>query len=314
MDVLGIGCCAVDDVLYVNSYPQPDSKIAVTRRQRRCGGLTAVALMTAAQLGASSAFAGVLGDDELSAFALRCMSECGVNTEPTVVRSGAGAGHSVIIVDESTGTRTILADSSRIVGADDDAPSGELIRSAKVLLIDHHGVHGLIRACRIAREARIPVVADLERETDPNFGELLRLVDHLILSSSFAAKLTGSNDPATAARKLSNDDRAVVVITAGSGGCWYVDREGADTTQHCAAFEVAAVDTTGCGDVFHGAYAAGLSQGLTLPERLRLASAAAALKASGTFGPTGIPDALDVHRLCASQIREPNNLKPEPCA
>src|SRR4051794_17165661 len=110
MDVLGIGCCAVDDVMYVNGYPQPDSKIAVTRRQRRFGGLTAVSLMSAAELGASCAFAGVLGDDDLSAFVLRCMGECGVNTEPTVFRSGAGPAYSIIIVDEAGGTRTILYD------------------------------------------------------------------------------------------------------------------------------------------------------------------------------------------------------------
>jgi sulfofructose kinase len=304
MDVLGIGCCAVDDVLYVDTYPQPDSKIAATRRERRCGGLTAIALMTAAQMGASCAFAGVLGHDDLSAFVLRCMSECGVDTEPTVFQSGAGTGYSVIIVDASTGTRTILAESSRIVGAAEDAPPPEAIRSGRVLLIDHHGVRGMIRACRIARDARVPIVADLERDTDPEFDELLRLADHLILSSSFAAKLTGSKDPATAARGLWNNDRSVVVVTAGSEGCWYVDREDAGNIHHCPAFKVITLDTTGCGDVFHGAYAAALSQGLALTQRLRLASAAAALKASGQCGVLGIPAAAEVRRLCDSEMPE----------
>lgn len=51
-DVLGLGCAAVDDLLYVASFPVPDSKTRVLRAERQCGGLTATALVAAARLGA----------------------------------------------------------------------------------------------------------------------------------------------------------------------------------------------------------------------------------------------------------------------
>ena len=69
-DVLGLGAVAVDDLIYVEAYPPPDAKAQVIGRQRRCGGLTSIALVTAARLGARCAYAGALGNDELSEFAL----------------------------------------------------------------------------------------------------------------------------------------------------------------------------------------------------------------------------------------------------
>jgi sulfofructose kinase len=79
-----------------------------------------------------------------------------------------------------------------------------------------------------------------------------------------------------------------VVITGGAKGCWYRG-SGEEEARHLPAFRVKAVDTTGCGDVFHGAYAAALLEPGSLVERLRFASAVAALKATRTGGQAGIP-------------------------
>ena len=97
-----------------------------------------------------------------------------------------------------------------------------MIRAARVLLVDHFGVAGMIRAARIARDARIPVVADFESADDPQFPTLLALVDHLILSRDFAAHVTGQQDPATAVRALWTAERRAAVVTCGREGCWYV--------------------------------------------------------------------------------------------
>ena len=279
VDILALGYTAVDDVLYVDHFPSPDSKMPVRRSQRRCGGLAALALIAAARLGASCRFAGVLSeDDELSSFVLGEMSREEIDTGKTLLTEEAGPVHSTIIVDESAGTRAILHDSSKARGPTDHHPDAEIVRGAKVLLVDHLGVSGMIRAARIAREAKIPVVADLEQDRDPQFAELLGLVDHLILSRDFAERITGQPDPARAARHLWSRDRHVVIVTAGRDGCWYY--HGAGQVENFPAFAVNVVDTTGCGDVFHGAYCAALAKGMDLIDRLRLASAAAALKAS----------------------------------
>ena len=109
-DILGLGCTAIDDLVYVGEYPAPDSKMQVQSRERHCGGITATALVAAARLGSSCAFAGVLGEDELSRFVLQRFEEAGVSTAHVRCRPEARPIHSIIIVDESRKTRTILYD------------------------------------------------------------------------------------------------------------------------------------------------------------------------------------------------------------
>jgi sulfofructose kinase len=293
-DVLGLGAVAIDDLLYVDAYPPPDSKVRVHRRERRCGGLTATALIAAARLGARCAYAGVLGSDEPSRLVADAMEREGIDLSFALRREGASPAHSTIVVGDGGRTRTVFAARPGLVGADPAWPEEDVIRATRALFVDHVGVEGMIRAARVARGAGIPVVADFERDDEPRFPELLALADHLIISQAFAARLTGEVDPARAAARLAADGRAAVVVTCGARGCWSWSPSEADAPRHHPAFAVTAVDTTGCGDVFHGAYAATLARGADLPERLRLASAAAALKAMRSGGPAGIPGRAEV--------------------
>ena len=86
----------------------------------------------------------------------------------------------------------------------------------------------------------------------------------------------------------------LVVVTSGAKGCWFTGAEAQATTLYQPAFPVEAVDTTGCGDVFHGAYASALARGLGIRERVRLAAAAAALKATRPGGQAGCPTLAEV--------------------
>ncbi len=278
-DVLGLGCAAVDDLLYVPKFPAADQKVRVSRRARRCGGLTAVALVAAARLGARCAYAGCLGTDDYSEFVAGHFAREGVDISLAPRLSEAHVIHSTIVVGEDTGSRAILFEDAGMIGAHPALPPAEAIRAAAVLFVDHFGVPGSIRASRLARAAGIPVVGDFERESDARFGELLNLADHLILSEEFARWWTRTATPAAAAAALWRTDRAIVIVTAGANGCWSVSAEDGLTPRHHPAFPVKATDTTGCGDVFHGAYAAGLARGETLEDRIQMAAAAAALKA-----------------------------------
>jgi len=301
-DVLGLGCVAVDDLLYVAEYPQADVKVQVRRRERQCGGLTATALVAAARLGARCAFAGVLGDDEPSRFVVNCFQKEGINVDHLVRRPDARPIHSTIVVDETRHTRNIFYDLTGATGADPSAPSAEVLRLTRVLYVDHYGVEGMTRAAKVARAAGIPVVADFERSDWPGFDQLLMLVDHLIVNRDFARKLTGASDPAKASQLLWHDDRQVVIVTCGDEGCWYLSEADAGTSRYQPAFPVQVVDTTGCGDVFHGAYAAALARGMSLDERIRFASATAALKATKAGGQAGIPTRAAVEVFLQGQL------------
>jgi sugar/nucleoside kinase (ribokinase family) len=278
-DVLGLGVAAVDDVLYVPSYPVAEAKVRVARSTRRCGGLTAAALVAAARVGARCAYAACLGMDEFSQHIATSLTHEGISLKHAPRLPQAGVVHSIIIVGQDTGSRTILFEAGGLIGAHDTLPSAEVIRAAKVLFIDHYGMRGNLRAARIARAAGVPIVADFENANVQLFQEVLELVDHLILSQGFALRLTRASTPADAALALWQPDRAAVVVTAGPAGSWSVSTQHNAAPQHHPAFPVEPADTTGCGDVFHGAYAARLARGDDLEQRIRFASAAAALKA-----------------------------------
>jgi sugar/nucleoside kinase (ribokinase family) len=297
-DVLALGAVAVDDLFYIDSYPGPDEKAPILRRERRCGGMSAIAAITASRLGCRSAYAGVLGRDELSEFAIKQMRQEGVNLRHLARRDCVRSIHSVIMIDSKAGTRNIFFDIGGFLGAARDWPPAEVIRSARVLFLDWYSVPGMIRAARIARAAGLPVVADFEHDGHPGFSKLLPLADHLILSQTFAAKLTGLADPRRVVLRLWNGRQELAAVTCGAKGCFYVTRDNPAVVRHQPAFKVKAVDTTGCGDVFHGAYAAALARGMSASDRIRFAAAAAALKASQSGGAQqGIPTLARTLRL-----------------
>jgi sugar/nucleoside kinase (ribokinase family) len=279
VDVLGLGITAVDDILYVPSFPAADEKTRVGRSVRRCGGLTGAALIAAARMGARCAYAGCLGMDVFSQHVANEFSREGINLTHAPRLPEARVVHSVIVVAQDTGSRTIFFEADGLLGAHDSLPSEQVIEAAKVLFIDQYGMRGNLRAAHIAQAAEVPIVADFERAAVPLFQETLDLVDHLILSEEFALTLTRTKTPAEAALALWRPERAVVIVTCGPKGSWSVCAESTKTAQHHPAFPVKAVDTTGCGDVFHGVYAARLACGDDLEQRIRFASAAAALKA-----------------------------------
>lgn len=280
-DVLGLGCTAVDDLVYIDSFPEPDSKRQVRRRARGFGGLTGTALVAAARAGVRAAFAGCLGPDEPSRLVAEHLASEGIDVSHAPRVPEGRVVHSTIVVGEATGSRNIFFQADGQLGAHDSLPAEEIIRGSAVLFIDHYGMAGNRRACRLARESGRAVVADFEGAPEPLFAEVLALVDHLILSEEFAGSLAGVSDPATAAVKLGRGRTGVTVVTCGAQGCWSA-RAGTgmgEAARHHPAFRVQAANTTGCGDVFHGAYAAALARGLDLETRLRYAAAAAALKA-----------------------------------
>lgn len=296
-DVLGIGSATIDEFLVVERYPAEDSKAEVVAVDRQGGGLIATALVAAARLGVRAAYADLLGTDELTAWIERDLQAEGIDVSLVGHHPAARPIHAYIVVSQSGQSRTIIYSMAGQQRYPDDYPPLAAVRATKVLLVDDVSQLNLERIKATVREARrlhIPVVGDFEKE--PDF-DLLDNIDHLLISQSYAERLTGTRDPAVAAVRLWREDRAAVVITCGAEGCWYRDDDG--TPCHLPAFAVPVVDTTGCGDVFHGAYAAGLRWGWATARRVRFASACAALKTRALGGRRGIPTLAEVEAFLA---------------
>jgi len=290
-DILGFGIVAVDDLLMVENYPPPDAKIAVLEKSRQGGGLTGTALVAASRLGVKCAYGGVLGDDELSVWTLAELEREGVDCVPVIRQTDASPYHSTIIVDRTHHTRNIFFSGAGVTSRPLSEIDASLVSQARVLFVDHEGLESVLHAVLIAQKLNIPTVADIESDEHPKTDELIDMIDHLILSANFACNFTGVDDPARAVESLHKGaQRACTAVTVGKEGCWYISAEKEGSIQHHPAFEVQVVDTTGCGDVFHGAYATGIACGWDVSRCIRFASAAAAIKATKTGGRAGIPD------------------------
>lgn len=301
-DILSFGIVAVDDVLIVERYPPPNTKTPVVETSRQGGGLTGTALVAASRLGARCAYGGVLGDDELSTWTWAELEREGVDCAPVIRRSDARPYHSIIVVDRMHHTRTVFFSGAGAMPRPLAEIGAPLLSQARVLFIDHQGIEGMLHAALIAQTLGIPTVADIESDEHPQTDELMEHVEHLILSVSIAGRMTGKENPVEAVEHLhGSSQRACTAVTAGREGCWYMSAENPGRIQHHPAFEVQVVDTTGCGDVFHGAYAAGIAWGWGVSRCIRFASATAAIKATKTGGRAGIPD-----RATAVQFLERN--------
>lgn len=299
-DVLGFGVVSVDEVLYVDAHPSRDGKAPVRDWFRRCGGLTGMALQAAARLGSVARYAGCLGDDQLSREVETMLVQSGVDVSKVVRSPDARPYHSVVAVDAIENSRAIFFDGRASGGAHPVLPTSETIVEARVILVDGHGLDGMVRAARVARAAGSAVVGDFENPDRDTVDELVSLVDHLLVSAPTARELTGTADPAAAVHQLWRADRKCVAVTNGSAGVWYTDESSARDVLHLPAYQVNAVDTTGCGDVFHGAYAHAIAHGASVQSALRFASAAAAALATHGGADRLAPDKATVESLIAS--------------
>jgi sugar/nucleoside kinase (ribokinase family) len=286
LDVVGGGAASIDTILFVDGT-LGDAKGRVLRREQRFGGNVATALVAAARLGARVGFIGHLPDEASSGELLAFLREEEVDYSCARISPDTDPIVSTILVDRD-GKRFIAFEDNSALGLPEDLDL-DIVRSARVLLVDEYGLAGGVRAAAAARDADVAVVADIERATEPAVRELFSLADHLILPRDLALAWTGTAAPAEAVHALWRADRSAVIVTGGSDGCWYraADEPDPAAVHYYPAITVDVVDTTGCGDVFHGTYAARLALGGIVADCIAAATAAAAYCAThpGGIGP-----------------------------
>lgn len=290
-DVVGLGCACLDFLGIVPHLPDQDDQVWMSDSTQQGGGMVSTALVTLSMLGVSTAFAGKVGNDMAGRAVKEEFDLYGVDSDQLVVERGATTPVSMILVDESTGQRTIMAGGTTVELSPSEVPGG-MIADAKYLHLDTTGRQAALAAAEIARSAGVPVVLDADSLSRPHdIEDLLRATDYLIASRVFAEALTGLADPAQAAKSLSSRGSSVVIVTLGEQGSLTL---AGGRTFHTPAFPVEVVDTTGAGDVYHGAYIFGLLQEWHLEKTAVFSSAVAALSCTRLGGRTGIPDLRSV--------------------
>ena len=289
LQVLGFGALAIDDIIYVDR-PLNAGKGKVTNRTRDHGGNVATALVAVAKLGGRAGFIGWLSDQPVNEVGASELERHGVDISFAPRRSDARPIRSVI---------TVGPDGDRFIAYDDDVPHGTsealadaTLAQAQVLLIDGYATHAEMIVAR-SRQLGLAVVADIEWTVGPPTDRLIGLSNHLVLPLGFAQAHTGESDATAILRTLWSDDRAAVVLTDGDRGAYIRQKDDA-VLWHVPAYKVRALDTTGAGDCFHGAYAFALTEGKSPVACAVYATAAAAISVTGRGGRMALPD----HSAC----------------
>ncbi|MGA4622763.1 sugar kinase [Citrobacter meridianamericanus] len=280
-----VGIAVMDRIYYVEGLPTEGGKYVAKRYTEVGGGPAATAAVAAAKLGAQVDFIGRVGDDDTGNSLLAELDSLGVNIRYTRRYAGAKSSQSAIMVD-AQGERIIV-----------NYPSPDLLHDAgwlneidfsqwDVVLADVRWHEGAREAFTLARQAGVMTVLDGD-VTPQDISELVALSDHAAFSEPGLARLTGITDPVAGLKKSKTLTNGHVYVTRGSEGCDWIKN---NALQHQSGFKVDVVDTTGAGDVFHGALAFSLAGGDAPEDAVRFASGVAALKCTRPGGRAGIPD------------------------
>jgi sulfofructose kinase len=294
--VICLGLSALDQIWRVERLFAGDSeKIRSFEYATEGGGMAANAAVAVARLGGAAAFWGRGGDDAAGHEMRDALAGEGIDVRHFRMFPDGRSSVSCIIVDQS-GERQIANFRGRYPDEAGWLPLGELAGTSAVLA-DPRWMQGAVALFSEARRLRIPTVLDGDMADADVFERLLPLTDHAIFSEPALKNFAGSaGDEALAS--LSRFNCRVTAVTRGQAGAsWY---EGGSLSQR-PAFPVDAIDTTGAGDVFHGAYALAIGGGLAVQDAMAFASASAALKCTQAGGRAAIPFIED----CLAFMRTP---------
>lgn len=293
-DVAGIGLNATDTLILVPHFPAYAGKVAFDEEMLSPGGQVASAMVTCARLGLRVKYIGSIGDDERGRIQDASLRGLGINLDDVKVRKGFPNQTAYIIIDRTTGERTVFWSRPEGLRLMPEEIEPEMITSARMLHIDGHDTEAVEKAARIARQHGIPVTVDVDT-IYPGFEKVLPHVTHLVASSEFPVAWTKVKDPLKALDLIQKEYKIpVVAMTLGSYGA--LARAGKDV-YYSPAFVVNCVDTTGAGDVFHGAFCYAVLEGMSMVDALDFSNAMAALNCRALGARGGIGVAKDAHAL-----------------
>jgi sulfofructose kinase len=274
VDVVGVGLNATDTLLVVEHFPPYAGKVPFVREILSPGGQVASAMVVCARLGLKARYVGTVGDDLRGRVQRESLERVGLDLSYVQVRQNCENQSAYIIIDQSTGERTVLWRRPECLRLDPDEMRPEMILGARLLHIDGHDTPAVARAASIACAAGIPVTVDVDT-IYPGFDKVLSQVDYLVASSEFPGNWTLEKDHFKALERIQNEyGMRVAAMTLGAyGALARVDGQ----FVYSPAFVVDCLDTTGAGDAFHGAFCYAVLENMPIREALEFSNAIAAL-------------------------------------
>lgn len=302
-DVVGVGLNATDTLILLPRFPAYGGKAPYERELLSPGGQVASAMVTCATLGLRAKYIGTLGDDQRGIVQLASLRASGINLDDIEIRPNCPNQSAYILVDQVTGERTVLWKRDECLRIDPASLTPEKIACARLLHIDGHDTPAVACAAEIARRHHIPVTVDVDT-IYPGFDRVLPNVDYLIAGSEFPSRWTADPDPFRALAIIQDEyGMKVAAMTLGADGALArVDGE----YMYSPGFVVDCVDTTGAGDVFHGAFCYSVIESMPLREALEFSNAMAALNCTALGARGRIGGASEARAFASGAERRSN--------
>jgi len=290
-DVVGLGLNSVDFIAVLPAFPSPNSKMEMADFSLDGGGQVATAVVTCSHLGLKAKYVGKVGGDAWGEFSVESIRNEGVDVSAVTTEAGVKNQSAIILVTRESGERTILWQRDRRLLYGEGELSRKAVCEGKVLHVDGHDIEAALAAVLWAKEEGIVTVMDADR-IDERTGELIRHIDFLITSSTFPMRFTGIRNLPEALVALKDFCQGFVAATLGpDGAVALVD----GSPVYYRGIAIDAVDTTGAGDVFHGAFIYGLLKGWREDQIFAFANAVAGLKCTRVGG-RAVPSLQEVER------------------
>lgn len=305
VDLVGVGLNATDTLIPLAEFPARGSKVEYSHETVMPGGQVATAVVACQAWGVRTRYVGKLGDDDAARLHARAFAQAGVDARLVTVENAASP-RSLILVDGS-GERTVLCRRDERLILQPEELEREWIVRARSLHVDGYDTSAATLAAGWAREAGIPVTADLDA-IYPGVEALVERIDYLIVSRDFPCRLMRESDLRSALRKMqSRYGCRLTAATLGPDGVLAWDGR---QFYFSAAFQVPVVDTTGAGDIFHAGFLYGLLQGWELERQLDFSCAAAAMNcmADGARGGIQTVAAIEAFMVGAPRYQKPGVL------
>lgn len=287
VDVLCIGHASFDLIFSVTKHPNNDEKMSATAFQHSGGGPAANAAILVSKLGLKAAFAGYLGLDAYGEQHFAELNNAHVNSSLLVRGQNPTPITSIIV--KPNGQRALINFKGDTKPLPVNAINFDIIKP-RVILVDGHEPHLSLAMIQKAKDNKIPTVLDAG-SLHTGTKILMSAVDHLVCSQKFALQFAQNEQQAF--EQLSKLSDYLVITLGNQGLLWKTPKQ----TGALPAFPVKSVDTTGAGDAFHGAYAAGLAQQMPWPALLRYASAAGAYCCMHMGARQGLPSKQELKKF-----------------
>jgi len=298
VDLVGVGLNATDTIIPVPEYPERGSKVAFRSVNVLPGGQVASAVAACAMWGLRTRYVGKVGVDAAGDLHRGEFERLGV--EAHLLKAEETPSQQAFILVDDKGERTVLWKRDERLALRAEELRREWVTDARVLHVDGHDTAAAATAAGWAKDAGVPVVADLD-DLYPGVEELLQRLDYFVASRDIPGRLTGQKDLRKALPEVRNKyGFTLAAATLGEEGVLAWDGE---RFWYAAAYRVNVVDSIGAGDIFHAGFIYGLMQGWEMQRQLDFACAAAALNCMAVGARGGIRTVAEIEELMEQGVR-----------